>query len=83
MSATLADLLAKCTGEKKAQHELKDIRDRAFTIMKQTLDEIRDCGKYVFADNPDIKKMFTSDYLRKHRSKTQDDESNNDTETVE
>lgn len=69
LSASLAALLAKCTGEQKAQHELKDIRDRGFTIMKETLDDIRDCGKYVFADKPDIKKMFTSDYSRRHTTK--------------
>lgn len=73
LSETLSTLLAKSIGDKKTQHLLKDVRDRAFTIMKETLDYIRDAGKYVFNDQPDISKLFTSDYKRKHRS-TGDDE---------
>ena len=68
LSATLGTLLSKSIGDKKSQHLLKDVRDRAFTIMKETLGYIRDAGKYVFTDQQDICKLFTSDYLRKHNS---------------
>lgn len=73
LSITLTDLLSKSVGDKKTQHLLKDIRDRSFTIMKETLDYIRDAGKYVFNEQPDISKLFTSDYKRKHQSKTSDE----------
>ncbi|MUP15636.1 hypothetical protein [Ancylomarina euxina] len=68
LSETLSTLLSKSVGDKKSQHLLKDVRDRSFTIMKETLDYIRDAGKYVFNDQLDIRKLFTSDYLRKHQA---------------
>lgn len=70
LSESLSILLSKSIGDKKMQHLLKDVRDRSFTIMKETLDYIRDAGKYVFNDQPAIRKLFTSDYLRKHNRKT-------------
>lgn len=72
LSGTLSELLAKSVGDKQMQHLLKDVRDRAFTIMKDTLDLIRDAGKYVFMDQPDIKKLLTSSYKRRHRSNQTD-----------
>jgi len=69
LSDNLGTLLAKANGIKNSEHEFKNIRDRAFTLVKELVDEIRACGKYVFADQPDIKKLFASDYLRKHQSK--------------
>ena len=69
LSNTLSTLLAKSVGDKKSQHLLKNTRDRSFTIMKETLDYIRDAGKYVFNAQPDKRKLFTSDYKRKHQSK--------------
>ena len=74
LSGTLGTLLSKSAGDKKSQHLLKDLRDRAFTIMKETLDYIRDAGKYVFNDQPDISKLFTSDYKRSHKSTPDDEE---------
>ncbi|MBN1111361.1 MAG: hypothetical protein JXA53_00410, partial [Bacteroidales bacterium] len=68
LSENLSDLLAQANGTKDSEHNFKDIRDRAFTHLKELVDEIRACGKYVFADQPEIKKLFASTYLRKHRS---------------
>ena len=82
LSATLSALLSKSAGDKKSQHLLKDVRDRAFTIMKETLDYIRDAGKYVFNDQPDISKLFTSDYLRKKNSSETPEETLDTTETA-
>lgn len=31
----------------------KIIRDKAYTFLKEAYDEVRACGKYVFADDPD------------------------------
>ncbi|WP_010134424.1 hypothetical protein [Ochrovirga pacifica] len=74
LSETLSQLLAKATTDKQAQHKYKNTRDRAYTIMKQTLDQVRDCGKFVFIDQPTIKKMFASAYARKHRDNNKDAE---------
>ncbi|MFA8299725.1 MAG: hypothetical protein ACEPOV_06165 [Hyphomicrobiales bacterium] len=60
--------------QKYKQREYKDIRDRAFTYMKLSLDAVRKSGKYAFADNPRIAQEFTSEYDRSHRRKKQDDE---------
>lgn len=68
LSENLSTLLAQANGTKDSEHDFKDIRDRAFTLVKELVDEIRACGKYVFADQPDIKKLFASQYRRKHRA---------------
>lgn len=87
MSNTLSLLHAKSVLQRQQQHQLKNVRDRAFTIMKETLDLVRDCGKYVFNDEPEIKKLFASAHLRKLRMKKStdsdsifDDTSDTDTE---
>jgi len=41
------------------------IRDKAYTYMKQAVDEIRECGKFVFWRNPDRLKGYMSDHWRK------------------
>lgn len=69
LSKNLGTLLAQANGTKNSEHEYKNIRDRAFTLVKQSIDEIRECGKYVFADQPDIKKLFASDYARRHKTR--------------
>lgn len=69
LSDELAEILAQSNGARKDQHIFKDLRDRAFTLLKETTDDIRECGKYVFADNPDIKKRFTSQYYRRQNNK--------------
>jgi len=69
MASELADVLALANGDRNDQHVLKNLRDRTYTLLKETVDEIRDCGKFVFADEPDIKKLFTSDYYRKRNAK--------------
>lgn len=70
LSDSLSNILSRSVGDKKMQHLLKDVRDRSFTIMKETLDYVRDAGKYAFKDQPDIRRLFTSDYLRKHNRKS-------------
>ena len=69
IASELGDILALANGDRNEQHELKNLRDRAYTLLKETVDEIRDCGKYIFVDEPDIKKLFASDYYRKRNAK--------------
>jgi hypothetical protein len=45
-----------------------DPRDRAFTYLKQAIDEIRECGRFVFWRNPDRLKGYTSDYWKQKKS---------------
>jgi len=48
LSDEMAELLATANGDKAEQNESKMIRDKAYTHMKELVDEIREAGKYVF-----------------------------------
>ncbi len=63
--AELSVLLAKVNGEKLSGSDAKVIRDRAFTLLKRSTDEIREAGKYLFWKNKERKKGYYSKYLNK------------------
>lgn len=63
-SNAMAELLASANGDKSVQSETKMIRDKAYTYLKQRVDEIRDAGKYVFWRNEKRLKGYRSEYLR-------------------
>jgi hypothetical protein len=66
----MGDILGATNGERQTDSEAMIIRDKAFTLLKMTVDEIRECGKFVFWRNPDRQKGYTSDYWqRKNASK--------------
>ena len=60
------DLLADA-GVTREERTMKDIRDRAYTYLKQAVDAIRDCGKYVFYTDPDKAAAYASDFSRRRR----------------
>ncbi|GAA4278575.1 hypothetical protein [Aquimarina mytili] len=64
-SDDLAELLAKANGATLDNSKAKDIRDRAYTHLKEAIDEIRETGKYVFRKNPERYKGYISRYKRK------------------
>ena len=67
---TMADLLATANGDKLANNESKLIRDKAYTHLKELVDDIREAGKYVFRNNPERYKGYVSQYWKKkHRKK--------------
>ncbi|MFA8298916.1 MAG: hypothetical protein ACEPOV_02015 [Hyphomicrobiales bacterium] len=76
----LGDLYGKAMDQKKKQYEHKDMRDRAFTMLHQSVKLIRECGKFLFADRPDIKRLFTSDYTRKQYNKRHNKENSENSE---
>ncbi|MGQ1890077.1 hypothetical protein ACT29H_06510 [Thermophagus sp. OGC60D27] len=63
-SDELADVLARANGEKYASSESKIMRDRAYTYLKQAMDEIRTHGQYVFWRNPERKRGYVSGYWK-------------------
>ncbi len=69
----LADLLAEANGDKADPNESKIIRDKAYTHMKELVDEIREAGKYVFRNNPNRLNGYSSKYWRKLRRKQSSD----------
>jgi len=69
VSDQMGDLLGATNGERESDSEAMIIRDKAFTYLKLAMEEIRECGKYVFWRKPDRFDGYTSDYWkRKHAS---------------
>ena len=62
LSVSLSDLLAQSNGERLSGNKLKDARDRAYSYLKQAVDEIRRHGQYVFYRNDARKKGYVSRY---------------------
>ncbi len=65
---TLSDLLAKATTDREENNSFRVIRDQAYTYLKQPVDEVRECGQYVFWRNEERLKGYGSRYFRKRRS---------------
>ncbi len=61
----LAILRAKANGATLDNTKAKNMRDRAFTHLKEAMDEIRDTGKYVFRKDPERYKGYISRYKRR------------------
>ena len=68
MADTLADVLATANGDKAEHNESKIFRDKAYTYLKELVDEVRDAGKYLFWKNETRYRGYISEYRRKHRS---------------
>lgn len=67
LSDRMGDLLGATNGERKKDSEAMQLRDRAFTYLKQAVDEIRECGRFVFWRNPDRLKGYASDYWKQQK----------------
>lgn len=70
-SASMADLLAQANGDRRSTNKLKVMRDKAYTHMKQAVDEIRHHGQYLFWRNENRKKGYVSKYLQNQNAKNQ------------
>jgi hypothetical protein len=64
----MGDLLGAVNGERKEVSEAMIIRDKAYTYLKQAVDEIRECGKFVFWRNPDRLKGYVSEFWQKRNA---------------
>lgn len=62
LSGQMANLLAIVNNERKRNSEALIIRNKAYTYLKQAVDEIRVCGKFAFRRNPDKLKGYSSGY---------------------
>ena len=61
-SDELANILALANGDKSLQSDSKVIRDKAYTHMKELVDEIRNAGKYLFWKNEKRYKGYVSQW---------------------
>ncbi|GET31264.1 hypothetical protein PbJCM13498_01270 [Prolixibacter bellariivorans] len=66
----MAELLAQSNGDQQEGNPAKIIRDRAYTHLKQLVDDIRACGKYVFWKKPEKLVGYSSHYYRVNNRKT-------------
>ncbi|MGM0582240.1 MAG: hypothetical protein ACQETL_16295 [Bacteroidota bacterium] len=61
----LSVILAKANGERKEEGSPKITRDKAYTYLKQAVDEIYEAGKYLFWKDDARRKGYYSRYLNK------------------
>ena len=72
-SDQMGDLLGATNGERKQDSEAMIIRDKAFTHLKAPMDEIRNCGKYVFWKNPDRLEGYVSAFIKRKNASVEKD----------
>jgi hypothetical protein len=66
VSLALVDLMNKVDGVKNSKNRPEKLmRDRAYTYLKQLVDEIRAYGKYAFWNDEEKQKRYSSEYQRK------------------
>ena len=61
-SDAMANVLAMANGDKASQSETKKIRDKAFAYLKESVDQVREAGKYLFWKNENRYKGYVSKY---------------------
>jgi hypothetical protein len=66
----MASIRASASVDSDEVQELKVLRDKAYTHLKQAVDEIRECGQYVFWRDEARRDGYASDYHRRQGSKS-------------
>lgn len=79
-SERMANLLAEVNGTMYVDDENKLIRDKAFTLVKIQIDELRDYAKFAFRNNPDRAKLYTSKYQRDQKAEYRRKQKSEDSE---
>jgi len=76
-SSELSILRAKKSVGIFEEVDYSELRLKAYWLLKELVDEIRDCGKYIYWDNSEKRKRYTSDYIRakKRRQKNSEEDS--------
>jgi hypothetical protein len=73
-SDELATIYGDATRDREDYHAFKKIRDQAFTHVKEVVDLIRKCGKFVFWRTPERLKGYRSNYLRRSRLRSNENQ---------
>jgi len=72
ISLDLVDLMNQVDGVKNSKNRPEKLmRDRAYTYLKQLVDDIRSYGKYIHWDDEEKQKRYSSKYLRKGRERNE------------
>lgn len=61
-SDAMANLLALANGDRASQSETKKIRDKAYVYLKESVDQVREAGKYLFWKNENRYKGYVSKF---------------------
>ena len=74
-SNEMAELLSRATSDRADNNQARVIRDKAYTLLKQAVDEIRDCGQYVFWRDAQRYKGYVSQYNKRfNKTRTSSEE---------
>ncbi|HMA65644.1 MAG TPA: hypothetical protein VKO63_10615 [Chitinispirillaceae bacterium] len=65
----MQELLAQANGTSPVYNEARLVRDQAYTMLKKSVDDVRECGQHVFYRNAARFPGYCSNYLRTHRTK--------------
>jgi len=66
----MADLLSRSNTERSDSSQERIIRDKAFTYLRQVVEELRACAQYVFWRNEERLKGYASRHFKARRSAT-------------
>ncbi|HVL02729.1 MAG TPA: hypothetical protein VM553_23075 [Dongiaceae bacterium] len=66
-ASAIAVLLAQVNGERADNNSARVVRDQAYTLLKEAVDEVRACGQYALWDNETRRDGYFSDYQRSAR----------------
>jgi hypothetical protein len=69
-SQELSGIYAVSKGDKTVAAGAKALRDQAYTLLDEAVDEIRQCGQYAFWRDAERVKGYGSEYLRRARRKS-------------
>jgi hypothetical protein len=69
MSTEMAKLLAKANGKKLEDNKLRLLRDKAYTFMKESVDEIRRVGQYAFWKDDQRYKGYVSQFYKRQSAR--------------
>jgi hypothetical protein len=70
-SDRMAPLLAETTTERERESDGKKIRDRAYTHLKEAVDEIYEHGQFAFRQDDERRRGYRSNYMYERRKRYQ------------
>jgi hypothetical protein len=69
LSKEMARLLSETTSDRMNPGPAKKIRDQAYTHLKEAVDKIRSCGRYISRENKERIRGYRSQYMHEMKSK--------------
>lgn len=78
LSNSMGGLYASAKDSRMGKNPEKTTRDKFYTLLKLTVDEIKICGKYAFHNNPERLKGYKSDYIKRLNQKNRNSNNKED-----